>query len=127
MTLVLTQNKKRKVSLEIKRVPISLNKWHAMFWADKMRAKEPWVSELRILWIQDGKPRLKPPVTVNVTYHFKDSKKRDYDNYTPKFILDGLKDAYLEDDNANEWITQLNLKMLFSQPQEKTAIEILET
>jgi hypothetical protein len=42
----------------------------------------------------------------------------------PKFIFDGLKETYLDGDDANIWIKTLNLKMLFSQPQTKTIVEI---
>jgi Holliday junction resolvase RusA-like endonuclease len=74
--------------------------------------------------MQQKKPKLQPGVTVMITYCFHDSRKRDFDNFMPKFIFDGLKETYLDGDDANIWIKTLNLKMLFSQPQTKTIVEI---
>lgn len=44
----------------------------------------------------------------------------------PKFIFDGLKETYLDGDDANTWIKNMNLKMLFSQPETKTIVEIVQ-
>lgn len=48
-------------------------------------------------WIRGGRVR------VTVTYFFRGMRRRDFDNYTPKFILDGLVAAgVLEDDSQRE-------------------------
>jgi Holliday junction resolvase RusA-like endonuclease len=71
------------------------------------------------------KPKFLPPVEVTITYCFKDSRKRDFDNFMPKFIFDGLKETFLDGDDANTWIKTLNLRMLFSQPETKTIVDMV--
>ena len=51
------------------------------------------------------KPIPKKPITkakVTLKYYFKDKKRRDPDNYSGKFILDGLvKSGVIKDDSFN--------------------------
>lgn len=80
-------------------IPPSLNKIFGMHWAARQREKQYW-SELllcRIL-IQKIKP-VRGQVRIKLVYYFKTQGVHDYDNYSGKFILDGLKGRVIEDDN----------------------------
>lgn len=41
-----------------------------------------------------------PRASVTLLYHFKDKRRRDPDNYSGKFILDGLKAAGIIEDDS---------------------------
>ncbi len=74
--------------------------------------------------------RPKPPeplkkCRVHLHYMFPDKRRRDPDNYSGKFILDGLvKAGILEDDNFTN--IQLILSAEFGGNQKQTFIEIEE-
>ena len=70
-----------------------------------------------------GEPYLKS--VVEITYYFGTKHKRDPDNYSGKFILDGLVDAgVLADDSfAN---IELRLKSRYDKDNERTEIKIWE-
>ena len=74
--------------------------------------------------------RPKPPeplkkCRVHLHYMFPDKRRRDPDNYSGKFILDGLvKAGILEDDNFTN--IQLILSAEFGGNQKQTLIEIEE-
>lgn len=55
-------------------------------------------------------------VNVVITYYFADNRKRDPDNYTAKFILDGLTkkdnpDKFILYDDSNAWISSVTIKI----------------
>ncbi len=63
-------------------------------------------------------------VRVKITYFFTDNRRRDPDNYSGKFILDGLtKSGIISDDNFQN--IKLELAAKFKQSETKTEIEIL--
>ncbi|SHH06178.1 RusA family crossover junction endodeoxyribonuclease [Tepidibacter thalassicus] len=72
----------------------------------------------------------KPPVPikkaiVKITYYFKDRRRHDPDNYSGKFLLDGLvKSGVLEDDSFNN--IDLILKGDYDKNNPRTEIDIKE-
>lgn len=72
------------------------------------------------------RPRPEEPlrgVTVRITYYFADNRRRDPDNYAPKFILDGLvRSGILEDDSFQ--VIKLELCAEFKSKEVKTVIEV---
>ena len=74
------------------------------------------------------RPRPETPLAharVTITYFFKDRRRRDPDNYSGKFILDGLVSAgILKDDNFQ--CVELCLKAKFGCSKSQTKIEIEE-
>lgn len=55
-----------------------------------------------------SRPSLWKGVTVTLTYHFKDKRRRDPDNYSGKMILDGLVRAgIIVDDSFDCIVLQL--------------------
>jgi len=66
-----------------------------------------------------------PRALVRITYHFKDRRRRDPDNYSGKFILDGLKAAgVIEDDSFQN--VKLELEGEFGCKEKETVIEVKE-
>lgn len=70
-------------------------------------AKKSWAEKIFFLC----RPRPAKPIKkalVVLTYYFKDKRRRDPDNYSGKFILDGLvKAGILQDDSFANVILQL--------------------
>lgn len=62
---------------------------------------------------------------VEVRYYFDNKHRRDKDNYTPKFIMDGLvKAGIIADDNDSNIF--LNWKLLYDKDNPRTEILIKE-
>ncbi len=74
-----------------------------------------------------GKNKPKTPYKesiVTITYYFKTKHRRDPDNYSGKFILDGLvKAKVIEDDSFSN--IQLRLKGSYDKDKPRTEIEIV--
>ena len=89
-------------------------------------------AEQKKLWAQwisvCCRPRPKAPLLharVTITYFFKDRRRRDPDNYSGKFLLDGLVAAgILKDDNFQ--CVELWLRAKFGCPKAQTQIDIEE-
>jgi Holliday junction resolvase RusA-like endonuclease len=82
----------------IEDVPPSLNKWSRMHWTKSRKIKKFW--EETVQWMFAGIKQFKNPV-VRIRYSFDTKRRRDKDNYTPKFIMDGLvKSGVIKDDNV---------------------------
>ena len=64
-------------------------------------------------------------VTVRITYYFADNRRRDPDNYAPKFILDGLVRCGILEDDSFQCI-RLELSARFGEPEMYTEITITE-
>jgi len=87
-----------KLTVIIYDIPPSLNDWHGMHWAAKAKVKKQWESLLIVLL--RGCKRVEKPV-VRITYYPDIERRRDKDNMTPKFIMDGLvKSGVIMDDNS---------------------------
>lgn len=72
-----------------------------------------------------GRNRPKEPIkiaTVKLSYHFPDKRRRDPDNYSGKFILDGLVNAgVLKDDSFNN----IKLELLGKYDKENPRTEVI--
>lgn len=66
-------------------------------------------------------PPIEKPVLVEITYTFKDNRKRDLDNLT-KTLLDVLEDAGILDDD--KFVYKLIIEKKTKQLEEKTQIRI---
>lgn len=87
-----------KLTVIIYDIPPSLNDWHGMHWAAKAEVKKQW--ESLVIVLLRGCKRVEKPV-VRITYYPGIERSRDKDNYTPKFIMDGLKKSgVILDDNV---------------------------
>lgn len=72
-------------------------------------------------------------VDVKLTYYFRDKRARDHDNYPPKYILDGLKGIFFEDDSLYHCSPSWELRTgelydgdLVDHPSDGTLVEISE-
>lgn len=74
------------------------------------------------------RPRPQAPFScakVTVTYFFTDHRRRDPDNYSGKFLLDGLVSAGILKDDSFQCI-ELHLKANFGCQKAQTKIEVEE-
>lgn len=94
------------IKLVIPEIPPSNNKFmgrgskqYQAFTYQKEKQKWAWLVRAAV-----KKKPIKPieKAIVNITYYFPDERKRDPDNYSGKFILDGLtKAGIIKDDSFN--------------------------
>ena len=86
-----------------------------------------WTHELQILALYAKPINYKPPqkANVTVTYFFKTKARRDPDNYSGKFLLDGLTKAGVIMDDCFDRIN-LILKGDYDKENPRTEIEIEE-
>ena len=111
----------------IPEIPPSNNKFigRNMRW-DYQDAKKAWADKIFFLC----RPRPAEPIkkaVVSITYYFKDSRRRDPDNYSGKFILDGLVRAgILQDDSFSNVVLQLSGEQDRSKPRTEIYIKELQ-
>lgn len=101
----------------------SLNEWRRWHWARRHR-HQGYVSDLvtiaalQALW--RGGPMER--AVVSVTYHLPPGPRRDPDNYSPKFILDGLRAAaIIRDDDARH----ITLDVRIGEPRRPGEIAVM--
>ena len=90
----------RETVITILDIPPSFNVIQNMHWHKRNDLKKVWHQLVYVAWIQSKKPKFNK-VKIEATYYFKTKHKRDYDNYSPKWIIDGLKGYAFEDDNQD--------------------------
>lgn len=82
--------------IELPDVHPSLNSWVNMHFHSRNNLKQEWGKMVHVYAKLAGLPMIDKPVEVFITYHHpKDTV--DLDNYTPKFIMDGLKPFFIDD------------------------------
>lgn len=93
------REKDGKLVITIYDIPPSLNDWHGMHWAAKAKVKRQW--EDMLITLLRGRRQFQQPV-IRIVFHPDTQRERDKDNYTPKFIMDGLKKSgIIRDDSVN--------------------------
>ena len=75
----------------------SINQWHGRHWSHKSYLKDIWYKMVWACAKEAKVPLIKSPVEIHIDYF--GPRYIDLDNLTPKFILDGLKDVVILDDN----------------------------
>ena len=108
----------KSLTITIPEIPPSNNKYmgknksHFIYHKDK----EHW-QEL-IYWAAFGREKQDPlqRARVTLTYHFKTKVRRDPDNYSGKFILDGLKAAGVIADDS---FSNVELVIMAGEPDSK--------
>lgn len=79
----------------------SLNQWSRQHWAKRKEKLDNLTGCMRLLALAFKIPRYERP-QVRVVYYFRVKRRRDKDNYAPKFILDALRYAgIIAEDNAD--------------------------
>ena len=82
------------IRLELDGIPPTLNEWARTHWT-KQREKKiewEWTVLAAALKAKTGRPGYQE-ARIHITYHFKQKRRRDTDNYAPKFLLDALVKA----------------------------------
>lgn len=88
-----------KVEFEVPRVHPSLNVWVNWHWGKRRNERDIWDLLIKNVWREALKVKFKGMVKVSICYYVKSDRVRDYDNWTPKFIMDALKKTFIIDDN----------------------------
>ena len=99
------------ILLELDQVYPSLNKWMRVHWRERARINNDW-HWLILKAAQKaccGKPNY-ANAKVSIVLTFPVIRRRDNDNYTPKFVMDALVGAgILQDDNAKQVQTSVEI------------------
>ena len=115
------------ITITIPDIPPSLNKWSRMHWAKAAEIKKRWEANI---YYTSFNQRPKAPyryAKVKITYYFKDHRRRDIvDNYSPKFLMDGLVKAKILEDDRTEYVGIPELVMAYDKERPRTEIKIEE-
>ena len=116
---------KSKITITIPDIPPSLNKWSRMHWAKAAEIKKRWEADV---YYSAYSQRPKEPyryAKVTITYYFKDNRHRDIvDNYSPKFLMDGLVKAKILEDDRTEYVGIPELIMGYDKENSRTEITV---
>jgi len=82
----------------------SLNVWTRMHFRVRNQLKKDWAEMVYYACLEAKLPKISEPVEVFIIYYHP-RKTVDLDNYTPKFIMDPLKN-FIVDDNI-QWVKKL--------------------
>jgi Holliday junction resolvase RusA-like endonuclease len=82
--------------------------------------KNQWVDGM--LRRTRGLEGIRGPVVVTVTTYFPKPRRRDIDNYSPKFILDGLVAGGLIDGDDSETVVDLRTRLRVDERNPRTEI-----
>jgi len=126
------EKKKAQTSMElvlnIPKVPISLNRVLRLHWAKRRKLQKQWDKQVWACFFH-LEPHLRQQfsgkVEIHLEYHFRSSQVRDMDNFTPKIILDALKNQHIIRDDSERWCTS-DWKIITGSDREYTVIIIRE-
>ena len=91
-----------QIKITLPRTHPSINEWTKWHWTKIHKVKKSFENDIGWLAGKYGQPKLSN-CDVKIIYTFSTNRKRDKDNYTPKFIMDGLvKSEIISDDNTDE-------------------------
>lgn len=108
-------------------IPPSLNQWMVMQRPQMNHVKQQWKDF--VVWLVNdyGMSDLNiETATITFTYYFKDKRRRDADNYTPKNIFDGFTESGLIVDDDFEHIQMLCIKGGYDKHNPRVEILIEE-
>lgn len=97
----------------------SLNKWTRMHWALRNKLKAEWEQMTFYAAKEAGLPKLKEPVEIFITYYHP-KQTVDLDNYSPKFLIDGLKQFFVDDNILH----LVKLGWTFKKGTKRSVVEI---
>lgn len=111
-------NKVKEYIIEIPDVHPSLNTWTRMHFHVRNQLKHDWATMVLACARTAKIPKIDKPVRIFLEYYHP-KRSVDIDNYTPKFILDPLRDHFIKDDNITN-IT--DLRWTFVQDKVKRTV-----
>jgi len=113
------------MKITIDDIPPSLNSIIFMakkHWGAYYGYKKKWKDKVHAC-ISDDSVLFKEPVIITITYFFGNKHKHDFDNYSGKFILDGLSGKVIEDDSSKQ-ITELRIRFNYDKDNPRTEVDI---
>lgn len=90
-------------------------------WSEWRTIKYQWMDAVKAL--TRDIPKITAPVEVRLRYRFKDRRRRDLDNFSGKFLLDGLVGTVLPDDDTH-WVRRLVIEAEMEPGDPQTVIEV---
>jgi len=113
------------MKITIPAIPPSDNKYKGRENAWEYRNDKKYWLEMVSIYAKIARPR-KPyeKATVTITYFFPDKRRRDPDNYSGKFILDGIVGNVIKDDSFD--CIDLRLAGSYDKNNPRTEVEITE-
>lgn len=115
-----------RLKIIIDAIPPSLNKYlgNSHNFNDYRREKEAWQWRVSAALPPEARNRLRwKRSRVSITYYFPDNIKRDPDNYSGKFLLDGLRAAGVIADDSFKNV-KLELEGAVDPKRPRTEIEV---
>jgi Holliday junction resolvase RusA-like endonuclease len=89
-----------RIWIQIPELPPSLNVWSRQHWTTRSKEVARLSADLTMLRLAHKIPTVAKP-RVQVVYYFPTKRRRDADNYAPKYLLDGLRySGIIADDNS---------------------------
>lgn len=108
-------------------IPPSLNQWMVMKRPQMNHVKQQW--QEFIVWLigyYNMTNKMIKKAKITFTYYFKDKRRRDADNYTPKNLMDGFTESGLIVDDNFEHIEMLCIKGGYDKNNPRVEILIEE-
>lgn len=99
-----------KEILIIDGIPPTINTMLTKHWRTYKRYKDEWKETTYYTALSEKIQKFTNPVTITIELNFKDKRRHDPDNYTPKFIHDGLVDAGVLEDDSFKQIKELTIR-----------------
>lgn len=114
------------MKLVIPGVPPSLNavmRAARMHWAVVVKMKRDYQDIVAWQAKRQKVAMVRGAVDVRIDYYFGDHRNRDYDNYSGKFILDGIKGIMVEDD-GQKFVKALTHRFLYDKKEPRTEVVV---
>ena len=111
------------VKITIPEIPPSLNQILRMHYHKRDAANKRWAG---LVGMFDNRKKRDKPISraqVCITYYFPDARRRDSDNYAGKFLLDGLVNAGVIEDDSFDHV-ELLLVGKVDREDPRTVIEV---
>ncbi len=116
--------KMKTIKIIIPDIPPSLNQILRMHYHKRDKENKRWAAIVAMFDNRRKKIPLKK-AKVKITYFFPDKRRRDPDNYSPKFIMDGLvAAAVIEDDSFDN--VELTIIGKVDRQEPRTEIEVTD-
>lgn len=77
-------------------------------------------------WLCKGKHKFKGLVEVEIISYFNTKRRHDYDNYTPKFIMDPLVASGIIKDDCSDVVVDMRTKFRYDKNNLRTEVIITE-
>lgn len=120
------EHKREYVQFKLDAIPPSWNRFAGRQnqWTYRIQ-KNQWTE--RVAWAANKEVSKTMPwgrAEVIITYHFRDARRRDPDNFSGKFILDGLTEAGIITDDSFDVVT-LTLQKGDKSSQPYTEVKVV--